>query len=119
MSKIDHDFGIIFWLHLLFIILFILTPFLVPYYIVFLLVVLFYIQNGLFKNCVLTKAQLRSRENVLEDELSFYAYYFKKMGLRVNPKKIKKYFSWSLLWIIFIFSIFWQIDLGNSPLWFN
>ena len=119
MGKLDNDFGVIFWAHLSVIIIFILTPFFLPYYIIFCLVILFYIQNLLFKNCILTKAQLKNKEGMAEDESSFFVYYFKKIGLPVNAKKIKKYFAWFILWTVFIFSLFWQLDLGKSPLWFK
>jgi len=119
MGKLNNDFGIIFWAHLLVIIVFILTPFLLPYYIIFCLVMLFYLQNLLFKNCVLTKAQLKDKDGIAEDEASFYVYYFKKMGLRFNAQKVKKYFAWFILWLVFIFSLFWQLVLDKNTLWFK
>lgn len=115
-KKLQGDFGLIFWIHLFLILIFIISPFFFAWQWILLFVFVFILQDKFFKNCVLTKAQLRHRDDIADDELSFYAYYFKKMGIKINPKKVKKYFAWTLLWLVFIFSLFWQIDLGNAPL---
>ena len=119
MGKLDHDFGIIFWLHLVVIIAFILTPFYLSWFFIFLLLVLHYVQGGLFKNCLLTKAQFGRKNDIDHLEMSFFVYYFKKMGLKANPKKVKKYFAHILLWVVFIFSLLWQIVLDKSLWFFN
>ncbi|MBU1202786.1 hypothetical protein KKH39_01955 [Patescibacteria group bacterium] len=113
-----NDFGLVFWAHLIVILVFISSPFWLGWQWILLLVILFVIQDKTAKNCVLTKAQFKDREDIVSEELSFYVYYFKKMGLKINAKKIKKYFAWSLLWVVFIFAVFWQLDLGQSPWWF-
>jgi hypothetical protein len=113
---VKNDFGLLFWVHLLVILIYISTPFWLGWQWVLLLVALFYLQNKLFKNCVLTNAQLKDREDVDESERSFYTYYFQKAGLKVNPRWVKKYFAYTLLWVFFIVSIFWQMDLAREPL---
>ena len=118
MGKLDHDFGVIFWLHLAAIIVFVLAPFYLPWPFIFLILILHYLQGELFKNCILTRAQLGAKGDIHHLEMSFYAYYFKKMGLKTDPKKVKKYFSHFLIWIILIFGIFWQIILNKRLWWF-
>lgn len=111
-----NDFGLVFWAHLVVILLFISTPFWLGWQWILFLALLFVVQDKTAKNCVLTKAQFKGREDILEEELSFYAYYFKKMGLKINAKKVKKYFAWVLLWAIVLLAMFWQIDLSNHAI---
>jgi hypothetical protein len=94
--------------------LYISTPFYLAWPWIFLLVVLFYLQNLLFKNCLLTNAQLKDRKDVAECERSFYAYYFKKMGLKINPVWVKKYFAYSLLWTVLAIALLWQLILDKT-----
>ena len=115
---VKNDFGLLFWVHLLVILIYISTPFWLGWQWVLLIVTLFYLQNALFKNCVLTKAQLDERGDVDESERSFYSYYFKKMGLSVNAKWVKKYFAYSLVWTVFGVSLLWQIVFNFKPYWF-
>ncbi len=119
MSKIKHDFGLIFWVHLLLIFIFLACPFLIGWQWVFLIGVLFIVQDKLFNNCILTQAQLGHKKEIRQDELSFYAYYFQKMGLKINPKWVKKYIAWGIIIFVLLFSLFWQIDLKQTPLWLN
>lgn len=116
---IKNDFGLIFWVHLLVIILYISTPFWLAWQSIFIIAALFYLQTLLFKNCLLTNAQLKGKEDVAEHERSFYVYYFKKMGLKFNPAWVKKYFSYSLLWTIFVVALIWQLSLDNRSYLFN
>ncbi|MCD4760751.1 hypothetical protein K8R42_02520 [bacterium] len=116
---IKNDFGFIFWAHLLVILAYIVSPFYLGWHWVVLIVIIFILQDKVFKKCLLTSAQLEGREDVSKDELSFYVYYFKKMGLSINVSWVKKYFAYILLWLVFIFSILWQIILSKSPLWFG
>lgn len=111
---VKNDFGLIFWVHLFVIFLYISTPFYLAWPWILLLVALFYLQNFLFKNCLLTNAQLKGREDVAEYERSFYAYYFKKMGLKLNSVWVKKYFAYSLLWTIFVIALLWQLALDKT-----
>ncbi|MBT4516602.1 MAG: hypothetical protein HOC78_01790 [Candidatus Komeilibacteria bacterium] len=116
---IKTDYGLIFWIHLLVILAYLITPFVLGWQWIFLIVALFYLQNLLFKNCVLTKAQLDERGDVDESERSFYSYYFKKIGLKVNSKWVKKYFAYSLMWTVFAVSLIWQLAFNYTPYWFN
>jgi len=116
---VKNDFGLLFWIHLLVILLYVSTPIWLGWQWIILLVILFYLQNLLFKNCLLTKAQLDNRGDVDESERSFYAYYFKKAGLRVNARWVKKYFAYSLLWTVFIISFIWQLVLDKAPYLLN
>jgi hypothetical protein len=113
------DYGLIFWTHLLVILAYLITPFVLGWQWIFLIVVLFYLQDKLFKNCVLTKAQLDGREDMEEYEKSFYAYYFKKAGLKINVRWVKKHFAFSLMWTIFAISLIWQLILSYQPYWFS
>jgi len=113
------DFGLIFWVHILVILAYFTTPFILGWQWILLIVALFYLQDKVFHNCVLTDAQLKGRNDVAECERSFYTYYFKKMGLKINPIWVKKYFAYVLVWTVVIVALFWQLDLGKEPIFIN
>lgn len=114
---IKNDFGLIFWFHLLLILAYLSSPFWLGWQWIIILVIIFVLQDKVFKKCLLTSAQLKGRDDVSDDELSFYAYYFKKMGLPINAKWVKKYFAWILMWVVIIFSLVWQMVLNKVPTW--
>lgn len=108
------DYGLIFWLHMAVILLYISTPFWLAWQWILILVIIFYLQNIFFKNCVLTKAQLDGRADIVESEKSFYVYYFKKWHFPFDAKWVKKYFAWTLLWTIFSIAIVYQLILNQN-----
>ena len=77
---IKNDFGLIFWLHLLLILAFVASPWLIGWQWIVVLIIIFILQDKVFKKCLLTSAQLSDNMAVTKDELSFYSYYFKKIG---------------------------------------
>lgn len=119
MNTWQHDFGLIFWAHLLLIIGFIMAPFLIGWHYIVLMAAIFYGQNIVFKNCLLTKAQLNNHSDIEPEEISFYVYYFKKIGLKINARWVKKYFAWTLLWTVLVFSLLWQLLWHKTPVWFG
>ena len=116
---VKNDYGLIFWIHLLVILAYLITPFVLGWQWILLIVALFYVQNFFFKNCILTKAQLDNRGDVDESEKNFYAYYFKKMSPKVDPRWVKKYFAYSLMWTVFTISLIWQLVFSHQPYWFS
>jgi len=112
---LKNDFGLIFWAHLLIILAYVTSPFYLGWQWIVLFIIIFVLQDKVFKKCLLTSAQLENRQDISKEELSFYVYYFKKMGLKINSSWVKKYFAYSLLWIIFIIALLWQVGLANTP----
>ncbi len=104
------EFGTIFWLHLLLIILIYLSPFLFKWGLVLLFVGLYYFQLLVFGDCILTKIQFKSQEKIV-----FYHYYLSKLGLNFSKRKINALVTYILPPIILLFTLFWQIILNKIP----
>ncbi len=68
--KNKNDFGLIFWIHLILIILVYASPFLFNFYIMIVLVLLYYLQIIIFNGCILTEKQFGKREY-----MTFYYHY--------------------------------------------
>lgn len=84
-----NDFGFIFWIHLILIILAYLSPFLFNLKIMVLLILLYYLQIILFNGCVLTEKQFGK-----QDYMTFYYPYLIKLGWEVNQKFVYYLMRW-------------------------
>jgi len=104
------EFGTIFWLHLLLIIMIYLSPFLFKWGLILLFVGLYYFQIFVLGDCFLTKIQFKGNKHI-----KFHPYYLSKLGLRIN-KKIAKLGTYLIPAAIFLLSLFWQLVLNKVPL---
>jgi len=80
--KQQKDFGLIFWVHLILIILLWASPFWLSWKLIILAIVLYYLQLLVFKDCILTKAQFGEKKR----STTFYWYYLTKLGFRLDRK---------------------------------
>ncbi len=112
MDKRPGDFGLVFWVHLAFILFFFVSPFLVSWKIILLIILLFYLQLRVFGGCVLTQKQFGKGPGA---NTSFYHYYLVKLGCNVEKRKVNRFVNLCLVWIIFGIAFVWQIMLDKTP----
>lgn len=109
-SWIKSDFGLVFWMHIFFIVSYYgCSWFLFDWKIVLLIAALLYLQYSLLPNCFLTKFQTNETR-------SFYHYYLSKMGIRTDRRKVAFVSHWVLPFFVSALSIFWQVLLPHNPL---
>jgi hypothetical protein len=101
-------------LHTLIIILAWLSPFWLDWKIVFICLFLYYLQMILFKGCILVNLQFNNSIKEKSD-MTMYAYWTEKFGIKTNRKKLKFISSWIMPTIILVLTILWQIIL-NMPI---
>jgi len=108
------DFGLYFWIHFILILLAYSSWFLFSWWLVVLGSIVLWIQYWIFEGCILTKLHLGKAEG----EFAFVAYYFEKINLRFDRKKLT-FFIRHIVPFAFIFlAISWQLILKNNPLIF-
>lgn len=114
--KPEKEFGLIFWTHLLLILLFWSLPFLVDWKLVFLSVIIYYLQRYIRKFwydiCPLTEIQFNTKDT----DFSFYYYYLRRLGLPVEKRKVRFTVTWLIPWIILVVALLWQIVLNVKPI---
>jgi hypothetical protein len=106
------EFGLIFWLHLLTIILIWSSPFLVDWKLIALFILLYYLQLIAVGNCILTWKQFGAGKR----QITFYYYYLSKLGLKLNVDRVRFVADYLLPWIILAMALFWQQVWGNEVL---
>src|SRR4030042_2475478 len=99
--KDEKEFGLLFWIHLILIILVYLSPFLFNLYIIIFFILLYYLQILIFKGCILTEKQFGKREY-----MTFYYPYLIKLGFKVNKKFLYFLMRWIMPLIILFISLF-------------
>lgn len=108
--KNKNDFELIFWIHLILIILVYASPFLFNFYLMVFLVLLYYLQIIIFNGCILTEKQFGKREH-----MTFYYYYLTKIGFKVNKRFLYLLMRWIMPLIILSLSLFLRL-LNYAPL---
>lgn len=103
---------LIFWTHLILIILVWTSPFWLNWKIIFLFVILNYLQIIIFKACVLTIAQFKKQEK----EMTMYTFILEKIGFKINRKRMKLIAQFIMPWVILLIAIIWQILLHKKIL---
>ena len=109
-----NDFGLVFWVHLILLILIIASPFLFSLAVIIITIALFWIQFFIFGGCVLTFKQFGKTD----PEMTFWYYLFTLLKLDVNKKKVKIAVRYILPFIIVVMTILWQSILGHDYLLF-
>jgi hypothetical protein len=110
---LKNDFGIIFWLHLVFILIAYSSPILFRWQLIFFGVLFLFLQQIIFQGCLLTHAQFGK-----DPYMTFYYRYLTLMGFSVNKKKLKFLMAWIMPLIVFSVSLLLQKVLGIKPLIF-
>jgi len=104
------DFGLIFWIHLILIILAYLSPFLFNFKIMVFLVFLYYLQIIIFNGCKLTEIQFGK-----QSYSTFYYPYLIKLGFKINKKFIYYLMRWIMPLIVLLISLILNL-LNYNPL---
>jgi len=107
------DFGLIFLIHLILIILIYASPFLFSCKLILIGVLYIYIQEIFLKGCFLTHMQFGK-----DPEMTFYYEYLTMLGFKVNKRKLKFFMAWIMPLIILGFALIWQEILGIKVLFF-
>jgi hypothetical protein len=109
--KIKSDFGFIFWVHLILILIAYLSPFFFRWQLISLGVLLLFIQQIIFQGCLLTHAQFGK-----DPYMTFYYKYLTLLGFNVNKRKLKFLMAWIMPILVLLFALLWQIILNIKPL---
>ena len=104
MKKHD-DFGLLFWIHLILILLVWASPFLLGWKVILFFIILYYVQITLFKECLLSREQFNGKK----ERTIFYHYYLGMMGIKVDKENARIFVDYVVPWIIFILAIVLQI----------
>jgi len=110
MNILRSDFGLIFWTHLTIVIASYLSPFLFGWKIIASYITFFFIQIFTIKGCILSKWQFKDQKIK-----NFHLHYLNKLGIKINPNKVKKY-SWIIPLLILSLALIWQLLLNQKPL---
>jgi len=108
---IKNEFGLIFWIHLILIILVYASPFLFNWKLMILFVILYYLQIFIFNGCILTEKQFGKQKY-----MTFYYPYLTKLGFKVNKKSLYYLMRWFMPLILILISLFLQKILNLKPL---
>jgi len=105
------DFGFVFFIHLILIILVYVSPFLFDWKLILMGVLYIYIQEIFLKGCFLTHLQFGK-----DKDMTFYYKYLTLLGFRINKKKLKFFMGRIMPLIILGVALVWQEVLGVSVL---
>ena len=108
----ETPFGLFAGFHLVILIGCYTSPFLFNWVILAIALVLGYIQEFLFKGCVLTRLQFKNKQ--VKD--TFHNFIFNKIGLHLNKEKVHFITTWIIPGALVLFSLLWQVALKFSPL---
>lgn len=111
MSKIQKDFGSIFWFHLVFILFTYATPILFSYWLVIVGVALLQLQYYVFGGCVLTHAELGTKKYQ-----SFYYHYLHPAFPRLKQRPVWIFSTYILSGLGVMVSLVLQLGFGLEPL---
>jgi len=107
-----HDFGLYFWIHATIIVGIWTSPFWLSWNWLLVAIGIYYLQLGVWGDCVLTAAQFGTRRR----ERSFYQHYLEKMGFRVNGERLIVFLDLILPWLLLATGILLQQQFAWMPL---
>ena len=103
-----------FFFHLLVTILAWLGPFLFSWQLMLIAYILVQLQFQIFGKCLVNEQHDLSEE----DDFTFYAFLFEKMGFQPNRKLVKSIVRGGLYIVLAIFTVIWQVVLENKAVLF-
>src|SRR3989344_9473985 len=106
--KENRDFGLIFWLHFMFILAILSSPFWLSWKFIIVGICLYYLQLLLVGDCILTRWQFRSTKR----EITFYSHVLEKFGLNFNRQKVRFVADFIMPLAILIIAFAWQLFLN-------
>ncbi len=107
------DYGYLFYVHVILIVLYYLSPFLVNWTVVIVIAALMILQNIFIKGCVLTIAEFKEESQ----KTGFFHHYLKKIGIHLSRTTIEV-ISYILPFALIGTAILWQIVFQHKPLLF-
>jgi hypothetical protein len=110
-DKMRKEFGPLFWMHLVLILLAYASPFLFNVRFISSLTAAYYVQLFAFNGCILSKAEF-------QEDISFYQYYLSKAGIPISRKTAKTITMIIAPLLIIAVSLLWQVALDRLPLFF-
>lgn len=99
------DLGLVFWVHLILIVLLWTSPFWLSWKLILAGIFVYYLQLIIFKDCILTKAQFETKKR----STTFYWYYLTKLGFKLDKEKVRFAADYYFPWIILGISLVWQV----------
>jgi len=109
--KQTKDFGIIFWIHLILILIAYLSPLLFRWQLILAGVLFLFFQQIIFQGCILTHAQFGK-----DPYMTFYYRYLTLLGFNINKKKLKFLMVWIMPILVLSFALIWQIIFNIKPI---
>jgi hypothetical protein len=113
MDTIKKDYGLIFWIHLLVILLWYISPLFLTWYWLLIGTAFSYLQGIIIGGCILSHKQFGE-----EADETFFRYYLNKLGLNMSKKTAKIIFFWLEPIIIPIIAFVIQIVFHHKPIFF-
>jgi len=101
--------GFYFWIHLILVFLIWTSPFYLNWKIILIFVGIFYLQLGIYGDCILNKKQFRTKFQ----RTTIFIQILEKLGFEINRKRMIFISDYFLPWIVFGFAVFWQVILGK------
>jgi hypothetical protein len=109
----NSNFGFLFWIHLILIIIAYLSPVLFNYWIVLIGVIFLFLQTAIFKGCLLTHAQFG-----FDKDMTIYYHYLKLLGFNPDKKRLKFIMSRIMPLIVLLIALILQLVFRFKPLIF-
>ena len=107
-------YPLIFYIHILVILFLWASPFIFNYKIILTGIALYYLQLLIFKDCILTKKQFRTKHR----EMTMYTFILEELGIKVNRKMMVILADFVFPWIILAISLILRFVFNYQPLIF-
>lgn len=99
------DFGILFYLHLVIILMIYTSPFYIPWPVILFFIFLYYIQITYVGNCVISRLEFKEKIR----NTTFYSHYLQKLGFPVNKDKLRMFLDYVMPWVILSIALMYQL----------
>ncbi|MFH1207626.1 MAG: hypothetical protein V1668_03395 [Patescibacteria group bacterium] len=113
-GKKNSNYGLLFWFHLIIIIVSYISWLLFSWWLVIIGAVLLQIQHIIAKGCVLTRVQFGEEKN----NLTFIAFCLETIGFKFNRSKVKIATRFISPLIVIVLALFLRVVLHVKPLIF-
>ncbi|MEK6892689.1 MAG: hypothetical protein AABX07_00635 [Nanoarchaeota archaeon] len=109
MKKKRKDFGMVFWMHLVLVLIYYLTPFLFSWKIVILIALFILLQYKFLGDCFLTNLEFQ------QEDKTFFEHYLNKIGISISKKNIDFIAKYIVPFVLPAIAIIWQVLLRHAP----
>ncbi|MFH0890813.1 MAG: hypothetical protein V1856_02160 [Candidatus Liptonbacteria bacterium] len=104
IRNLKEKYGLIFWFHLVIIVLIWTSPFWLSWKIILFIIFLYYFQLWLIGDCILTKWQFQTKTR----SKTFYSHLLQKMKVSASETKVRIFVDYVLPWLILGFAYWYQ-----------